>query len=127
MRVIPVALFFSFLLPIGTASGDSNPYIALYEARVASAKFEWERLKDVVENERILAESMKKLAREGAVTEVDADSQQTKYWVTFKSRSIAGQQLVLEANLLEIAKQRIEAGLDMPVCKSDDATNSFGG
>lgn len=126
MRVIPAALFLSFLLPIGTASGQSNPYVALYEARVASAKFKWEQLKDVVENERILMERMKKLAQQGAVTEVDADNQQTKYWMTFKSRSIAGQQLILEANLLEITKQRIEAGLDMPVCGSDEATNPFG-
>jgi multidrug resistance efflux pump len=107
-------------LPAGSRAEVENPYVSLYRQRLAVARAELRRQASVAENARVNWERMRRLADGGAVPRIEADAQETAWKVAVKDVAIANAEVAKAEALLAIARERIAAGLDMPVCTDDD-------
>jgi multidrug resistance efflux pump len=116
-----VALLGATALPaLSFAQAPQNPYVNLYTKRLEFVQFEVQRQESVAQNARALSVRMNALAAQGAVTRAEADAQEAAWKIAAKKVELARAKVEKADALLSIARQRIEAGLDMPVCPSND-------
>lgn len=104
----------------GLDAARANPYVNLYAKRLDVAKLEVKRQSSIAENERVKWVRMKGLADQGAVPRIQADVQETAWKVAVKKVAIANAKVSKAEALLSIARQRTDAGLDMPVCSAGE-------
>jgi multidrug resistance efflux pump len=131
----PVTAVFSFVSAIAAAqnafsndgitemaleSVTENPYVSLYAKRLEVARLEVQRQSRIVENERTKWVRISGLVKQGAVTRAEADAQQTAWLVAAKKLEVAKAKISKAEAFLSIARQRTDAGLDMPVCKAQE-------
>lgn len=95
---------------------EENPYVKLYQKRLEVAQLQVKSQVTVTENERIKWVRMQGLVSRGAVPLNDAEEQEKRWKMAAKRVEILKSRTVEAQALLEIAKQRTDAGIDMPVC-----------
>jgi multidrug resistance efflux pump len=99
-----------------SVSEVENPYAKLYRKRLEVATLQVQSQKAVAENERVKWVRMKALLDQGAVPKVEAENQEKLWRVATAKVHVAENKAVEAKALLEIARERTDAGLDMPVC-----------
>ena len=134
--LLPIAAGLSLLPAIALAQDDAstpfvsnaagierlleNPYVNLYVKRLEVGRLEVQRQASIAENERVKWVRVSGLADQGAVPRADADAQQTAFLVATKKVEVAKAKVSKADALLSIARQRTQAGLDMPVCSTQN-------
>jgi hypothetical protein len=124
-RWIPFAAFaasFGFLAPtVASADGDvlTNPYVLLYTQRLELAKLSVTKAEAQLQFDQEKLARDQELAAQNAVSAEELQDQERQ--TTISSTNVQEANIrVSEADaLLQIAKARVSAGQDMPICSPE--------
>ena len=108
------------LMELSFRDSSKNPYVNVYSKRLEVARLEISKQATIAANERIKWVRMQDLASKGAVSLQQADAQETMWKLAVQKMAIAKAKALKSEALLSIARQRVDAGLEMPLCTSQN-------
>ena len=99
---------------------DKNPFVNFYKQRVAVSTAEALKQQRISAFEKSKWVKLRSLAANGAVPQIEADNQETVYKTSLKTTYILEAKIARTRALYEVARLRVSAGLDMPICSDPE-------
>lgn len=106
-----------FLFPVAFAAETLDPIVNLYTQRVELAKVEVEKQQAVAENAVSRLQRLRRLLQSNAVSREEYEAGVMEARVAQANVTVSQIEVKEAEAMLELAKVRSEAGLDMPVCR----------